>query len=155
MNIMIPSANQTLHQFIALLLKEHSILPDSVVNLLQTWHTDRGHLLLRTPVPVLFALLVDFFFFSDLFFSNVLFNFNAKEKYRGMFENQKSGNKKSSGEIGLNIITLANPKVGQDQVSGGVRVLGYRWKCFSSSNDFNYTDWFGCYRSYLSTLVCS
>ena len=40
-----------------------------------------------------------------------------------MFEIQKSGNKTSSGEIGLNIITLASPKVGQDQVSGGVSIL--------------------------------
>ena len=47
----------------------------------------------------------------------------AKQKYRGMFETQKSGNKASSGEIDLHIITLASPKVGQDQVSGGVSVL--------------------------------
>ena len=47
----------------------------------------------------------------------------AKEKYRGMFETQKSGNKTSSGEIGLDIRTHASPKVGQDQVSGGVSVL--------------------------------
>ena len=46
-----------------------------------------------------------------------------KQKYRGMFETQKSRNKTSSGEIGLNIRTLASPKVGQDQVSGGVSVL--------------------------------
>ena len=45
------------------------------------------------------------------------------KKYRGMFETQKSGNKTSSGEIGLNIRTLASPKVGQDQVTGGVSVL--------------------------------
>ena len=44
----------------------------------------------------------------------------AKEKYRGMFEIQKSGNKTSSGEIGLDIKTHASPKVGQDQVSAGV-----------------------------------
>ena len=30
-------------------------------------------------------------------------SFKAKEKYRGMFETQKSGNKTSSGEIGLDI----------------------------------------------------
>ena len=36
----------------------------------------------------------------------------AKEKYRGMFENQKSGNKTSSGEISLDIRTHAIPKVG-------------------------------------------
>ena len=47
----------------------------------------------------------------------------GKEKYRGMFETQKSGNKTSLGEIGLDIRTHANPKVGQDQVSGGERVL--------------------------------
>ena len=40
-----------------------------------------------------------------------------------MFETQKSGNKTSSGEISLNIRTLESPKVGQDQVSGGVSVL--------------------------------
>ena len=40
-----------------------------------------------------------------------------------MFETQKSGNKTSSREIGLNIRTLASPKVGQDQVSRGVSVL--------------------------------
>ena len=47
----------------------------------------------------------------------------AKEKYRGMFEIQKSRDKTSSGEIGLDIRTHASPKVGQDQVSGGVSVL--------------------------------
>ena len=31
-----------------------------------------------------------------------------------MFETQKSGNKTSSGEVGLNIRTLESPKVGQD-----------------------------------------
>ena len=49
--------------------------------------------------------------------------FKAKEKYRGMFKIQKSGDKTSSGEIGLDIRTHASPKVGQDQVSGGVSVL--------------------------------
>ena len=39
-----------------------------------------------------------------------------------MFKTQKSGNTTSSGEIDLNIRTLASPKVGQDQVSGGVSV---------------------------------
>ena len=47
----------------------------------------------------------------------------AKKKYRGMFETHKSGNKTSSGEIGLNIRTLASPNAGQDQVSRGVSVL--------------------------------
>ena len=36
-----------------------------------------------------------------------------------MFETQKSGNKTSSGEIGLNMRTPASPEVGQDQVPGG------------------------------------
>ena len=39
----------------------------------------------------------------------------AKEKYRGVFEFQKSGDKTSSGEIGLDIRTHASPKVGQDR----------------------------------------
>ena len=46
----------------------------------------------------------------------------AKEKYRGVFETQKSGDKTSSGKIGLDIRTHAIPNVGQDQVSGGVSV---------------------------------
>ena len=46
-----------------------------------------------------------------------------KQKYRGIFETQKSGNKTGSGEIGIKIRTLASPKVGQGQVSGGVSVL--------------------------------
>ena len=46
-----------------------------------------------------------------------------KQKYSGMFEIQKSGDKTSSGEIDLIIRTLASPKVGQDQVSEGVSVL--------------------------------
>ena len=49
--------------------------------------------------------------------------FKAKEKYRVVFKIQKSGDKTSSGEIGLDIRTHASPKVGQDQVSGGVSVL--------------------------------
>ena len=40
----------------------------------------------------------------------------GKQKYRGVFEIQKSGDKTSSGEIGLDIRTHASPKVGQDQV---------------------------------------
>ena len=51
--------------------------------------------------------------------------FEAKEKYRGVFEIQRSGDKTNSGEIGLDIRTHASPKVGQDQVSGRVSVL--RW----------------------------
>ena len=51
------------------------------------------------------------------------FQREAKEKYRGVFEIQKSEDKTISGEIGLDIRTHASPKVGQDQVSGGVSVL--------------------------------
>ena len=40
-----------------------------------------------------------------------------------MFDTQLYENNTSSGEIGLNIRTLASPKVGQEQVSGGVSVL--------------------------------
>ena len=47
----------------------------------------------------------------------------AKEKYQGMFEIQKSGNKTTSAEIGLDIRTHAIPKVGQDHVPGGEGVL--------------------------------
>ena len=46
-----------------------------------------------------------------------------------MFETQKSESKTSSGEIGLDIRTHASPKVGQDQVSGGVSVL-----CWHAAN---------------------
>ena len=46
-----------------------------------------------------------------------------KQKYQGIFETEKSGNKTSSGNIGLNIRTFASPKVGQDQVSRGLSVL--------------------------------
>ena len=53
------------------------------------------------------------------------------EKYRGMFETQKSRNKTSLGDIGLNIRTLASPKVGQDQVSGESKrpLLACRTRC--------------------------
>ena len=44
----------------------------------------------------------------------------------------KSGNKTSSGEIGLNIRTDASPKVRQDQVSEGVSVLC--WHAASVAN---------------------
>ena len=39
-----------------------------------------------------------------------------------MFEIQSSGDETCSGEIGLDTRTHASPKVGQDQVSGGVSV---------------------------------
>ena len=45
------------------------------------------------------------------------------QKSQGMFETQKSGNRTSSGEMGLKIRTPASPKVRQDQVSGWVSVL--------------------------------
>ena len=49
-----------------------------------------------------------------------------------MFETQKFRYKTSLGEIGLNIRTLASPKVGQDQVSGAVSVLC--WHVAPSAN---------------------
>ena len=52
---------------------------------------------------------------------NITMN-QAKQMCRGMLETQKSGNKTSSGEIGLDIRTHVSPKVGQDKVSGGVSV---------------------------------
>ena len=69
-----------------------------------------------------------------------------KQKYRGMFVTQKSGNKTRSGDIGLNIKTLASPKVGQDQVSGGVSVLCWHaatvanvlWKPLTASKKFKF-----------------
>ena len=59
---------------------------------------------------------------EDLQVLQLLTHSEAKEKYRGVFEIQKSGDKTSSGEIGLDIRTHASPRVGQDQVSGGVSV---------------------------------
>ena len=56
----------------------------------------------------------------------------AKQKCRGMFKTQKTGNKTNSGEIGLNIRTNASPKVGQDQVSEGVSV--FCWLAASVAN---------------------
>ena len=41
-----------------------------------------------------------------------------------MFDSQKPGDKTSSSEIGLNITIFESPKVGQDQVSGGVTENG-------------------------------
>ena len=62
-----------------------------------------------------------------------------------MFETQKSGDKTSSGETGLNIRTFACPKMGQDQVSGGVSVPCWHatpvadapWKPIFSNVKFN------------------
>ena len=54
-----------------------------------------------------------------------------------MFEIQKSGNKTSSGEIGLDIRTHASPKVGQDQVSGGIKTY-----CMLN---FSFSVFLGCF----------
>ena len=81
------------------------------------------HVLIRQP----FQLEIQFLRLSTkgIGFSVHLYHkqSEAKEKYRGMFETQKSGNKTSSGEIGLDIRRHISPKVGQDQVSAGVSVL--------------------------------
>ena len=55
--------------------------------------------------------------FLSLISHGLVVTFQAKEKYRGIFEIQKSGDKTSLGKIGLDIRTYASPKVGQDQVS--------------------------------------
>ena len=55
-------------------------------------------------------------------YSHWLFLWSKTEVPRDV-RNSKSGNKTSSGEIGLNIRTLAILKVGQDQVSEVVIVL--------------------------------
>ena len=58
---------------------------------------------------------------------------NAKQKYQGMVETQESGDKTSTGEIGLNIRTLEKvPKWGQDQMLGGVRVLCWHAATFAN-----------------------
>ena len=68
-----------------------------------------------------------------LYLLGVVEAFWSKTEVRRDFRNSKSGNKPSSGEIGINIRTLASPKVGQDQVSGGVSVLC--WHAASVAND--------------------
>ena len=60
-----------------------------------------------------------------------------------MFKTQKPANKTSSGEISLDIRTHASPKVGQDQVPGGVSVLYWhaeiRCKCsMKTSRNYMY-----------------
>ena len=52
-----------------------------------------------------------------------------KQRYRGIFETQKSGNKTSSGEIGDDIRRHACPKMGQDQVSGKRPLLACHTSC--------------------------
>ena len=70
--------------------------------------------------------------------------FDAKQKYRGMFETQKSGNKTSSGKIGPEIRTHASPEVGQDQVFGGVNAIWmfYHYHLISLYN--TYFHWLKC-----------
>ena len=67
-----------------------------------------------------------YFLWNFIFYPRNAFlahQYKAKQKYRQMFQTQKSGNKTSSGEIGLDIRTHVSPKVGQDQVPGGVSLL--------------------------------
>ena len=82
----------------------------------------------QRPLPSLCVCVCVFFLGGGASKMAALTNLSTKvtkqkQKYRGMFETRKSRNKTSSGDIGLNIRTLASPKVGQDQVSGGVSVL--------------------------------
>ena len=58
-------------------------------------------------------------------------SFKQKQKYRGMFETQKSRNKTSSGDIGLNIKTICKSQSG---TGPGVRrskrpLLAFRTRC--------------------------
>ena len=55
-------------------------------------------------------------------FSEVI---GAKEKYRGVFKIQKSGDKTSSGEIGLDIRTHASPKDTCPKASKSLKVIGH------------------------------
>ena len=48
---------------------------------------------------------------------------SKKKSTEGCSKIKGSGDKTSSGEIGLDIRTHASPKVGQDKVSGGVSDL--------------------------------
>ena len=75
----------------------------------------------------------------------------AKEKYRGVFEIQRSGDKTSPGEIGLDIRTHASPKVGQDQVSGGVSVLC--WHAAPVAYDLWKPRKFVCFQEYNACYV--
>ena len=80
----------------------------------------------------------------------------AKEKYRGVFEIQKSGDKTSSREIGLDIRTHASPKVGQDQVSGGVSVPCRHAKgvFYKKTTLLEYRQWIQRYlQTYCPTIV--
>ena len=47
---------------------------------------------------------------------NIFHDLRAKEKYRGVFEIQRSGDKTMSGKIGLDIRTHASPKAGQESL---------------------------------------
>ena len=64
-----------------------------------------------------------------------------------MFEIQRSGDKTSSGEIGLDIRTHASPKVGQDQVLQTVMcvllITQLVWLVgrLGSRTAFNHTSW--------------
>ena len=74
-----------------------------------------------------------------------------------MFETQKSGNKTSSGEIGLNIKTLASPEMEQDQVSGGVSILCWHaapvanvlWKVLKFIRYIDFFSWF-CHKKHFT-----
>ena len=82
-----------------------------------SWHLTRGY---KTKVITLSSKRSTITSNEE---KNMIMSRKAKEKYRGMFKIQKSGDKTSSGEVGLDIRTHASPKVRQDQVSGGVSVL--------------------------------
>ena len=58
----------------------------------------------------------------DLSFICVIKIIKAQQKYRRMFETQRSGNQTGSREIGFDIRTFASPAAGQHKMSGDVRV---------------------------------
>ena len=86
-------------------MRKHSFLP-----FIKGMHADT---FLFTP---------SFAIYLKCFFDNIPTLSKAKDKYRRMFKTQMSGNKTSSGEIGLDIGTHASPRVGQNQVPGGASV---------------------------------
>ena len=94
-----------------------------LAQMLATWYLANSQNILVMPQSWIYPSLFSIFGQNSQILSKCHEKLEAKEKYRGVFEIQKSGDKTSSGEIGLDIRTHASPKVGQDQVSGGVSVL--------------------------------
>ena len=79
------------------------------------------------PVPPVIGLLGQWQTRTEVKSNNTgeLRPFQAKQKYRGVCEIQKSGDKTSAGEIGLDIRKHASPKVWRDQVSDTRTITDY------------------------------